>query len=189
MDGDDTDPAIDLASNGEAVVVWSSEEDVGGAGTDSDLLLSRCSITACTQAEVLFMRASAESASDGSPDIAITGGRLDVAWVSTDGLDFDVAGSDSDIFHAQVSLSGSLPADAPIGAANANAYGDSGLDDAPSIAVSSTDAVLFAWDSTDDLGGLIGTDWDALFARLGDGSATGAEIFADDFESGDLSAW
>jgi hypothetical protein len=165
---DDTDPAI-AVGNATWIVVWSSEDSLGGTiGIDRDILYSRSTNGGVTwsPAAPLHANASTDAGHDHAPALATDGqGRWAVVWHSSEsaiggsslGTDFDILMS----YSQDDGLTWSPPQ--PL---NSNAAADSGADEWPTIATDSQGIWLVAWESRDTLGGTIGPDADLLFTRF-----------------------
>jgi hypothetical protein len=161
----------DLATDGAGtwVLAWGSPDDLGGTiGTDFDILISESDNEGATWSDPAPLNPGADS--DGSydswPSIKFDGlGNAVAAWVSSNDLDATI-GTDLDILTARSVDGGatwSLPQ--PL---NSNAASDSGSDSAPRLVVNGDGDWVATWNSTETLGGLIGTDYDIFFARSSD---------------------
>ncbi|KAA0279149.1 MAG: exo-alpha-sialidase [Chloroflexi bacterium] len=116
------------------------------------------------------MNAATDTGQDHDPCLVTDGlGTWVAAWDSTDSLGGTI-GADKDILVARSTDDGatwSAPA-----ALNTNAATDGfALEDAVSLATDGTGTWVATWQSTDPLGGTIGTDWDILVARSTDNGA------------------
>jgi hypothetical protein len=188
----DTAPSLDVAPDGEVYAVWSSSHDPGGAGSDSDLLISKLDAAGAEKADspwqptfLLLEHFQTDTGEDSMPRISVGQDTIDVVWQSTEALAFDAAGTDWDIFHAQVPRMAPLPSNTAVGVANTNAFADSGDDQYPALAALPGGTVVMAWESVDDLGGWVGTDSDIVLGRLGEAEG----VFVDGFEVGTTSGW
>jgi hypothetical protein len=107
---------------------------------------------------------------DYFPHLATDGaGHWVAVWRSLDDLGGTI-GSDWDILTARSEDNGATWTD-PV-ALNTNAATDSGNDDNPQVATDGNGHWVAVWESPDDLGGTIGTDYDILVARSDDNGAT-----------------
>ncbi len=160
--GSDRGPQIATDKQGNWVVLWKSYEDLGGIGTDSDLLTARSTDNGATWTAPAVLNANAwsDGVHDLYPRIAADGaGSWIVVWESDD--DLGGIGSDVDILVARSTDDGAswtFPA-----ALNANAKIDTGNDQYPHLATDAAGHWVGAWASTEDLGGDIETDRDILF--------------------------
>ena len=188
----DETPRVAIAPDGEVYAVWSSSYDPGAAGTDADLFIAKrdppgeLKAAAAWQPTFLLLEHfQTDSGDDTAPEISVGPSTIDVVWVSDEGLAFGAAGTDLDIFHAQVQRLSSMPSVAAVGLVNANGFADSGDDAGPALAVLPGGTVVVSWESVDDLGGRVGTDFDIVMGRLGEIEG----IFADGFEVGTAANW
>jgi Neuraminidase (sialidase) len=107
---------------------------------------------------------------DDAPRIATDGQGLWLAVWSSDEPVGGAIGTDRDILYTRSIDNGATWSAAA--ALNTNAPSDSGTDDDPQIGTDGNGTWLVVWDSTENLGGLIGTDTDILFARSTDNGMT-----------------
>jgi hypothetical protein len=97
------------------------------------------------------------------------GGHWVAVWTSNDSLGGTI-GTDYDILVARSTDNGATwTASAAL---NANAATDSGDDFSPEVTTDGGGHWLAVWQSNENLGGTIGTDWDILVARSTDNGAT-----------------
>jgi hypothetical protein len=185
-------PSLDVAPDGEVYAVWVSTHDPGAVGSDTDLFMATMDAPGGDKAAgvwqpgiLLLEHFETDSGLDEVPEISVSQEVINVVWASSDGLAFDAAGSDFDIFHVQVPRTSPLPSDAPVAVANANAFADLGRDWLPALAVLPAGTVVMAWQCEDDLGGRIGIDQDIVLGRMGEAEG----IFVDGFEMGSTSVW
>lgn len=141
------------------------------------LLGAACLLQAGVSADLQFEAAELFSMSEmwmsggwHGPSLASDGnGHCVLAWFATDSLGGTI-GTDGDII---VSLSDDYGATwsdpAPL---NTNAYTDNGTDARVCVVTDGNGTWVAAWDSVNDLGMGIGTDWDILYARSYDNGAT-----------------
>lgn len=163
-------------------LVWSTEADEGGAGTDFDIFIGRRAVS--SNSWVNFGPMTALETTDGLPDtdprLVAWQGQLGVVWQSRNDLSLP-AGIDIDLFFAQIDAVAGFPSTATIRLGNASGYADGSVDDVLNgIAVSPQGDLHLVWATEDDLGGAIGSDRDILHAvspRL-----LQARLFADGFE-------
>lgn len=166
--GDDNSPTIASDRQGHWVVVWNSNENLGGTiDTDGDLLVARSSDNGATWSSPapLNTNASSDTGIDGDSWIATDQrGNWVVVWVSSENLGGAV-GSDYDIFVAHSSDNGatwSSPA-----AMNSNATSDSIGDFDPRIATDEQDRWVCVWENSGSVFGL-GNDTDVLVSLSAD---------------------
>lgn len=107
-----------------------------------------------------------DSAEDAAPEAATDGAGNWVAVWQADAF----AGSDDDILVARSSDDGETWTAAE--ALNTNAASDTGLDWFPHVATDGAGTWIAVWQSTDTLGGTIGSDYDILYARSTDNGDT-----------------
>lgn len=184
---DDADQWPDVAAGGSNawVAVWESSRNLGGQiGTDRDILVARSTNGGATwtNAAALNSNAAADSGEDTQPRVAADGlGNWIAAWSSTDDLGETIDG-DSDILFSRSTNGGQSWSAMQV--LNTNAASDGGADEQPDIRTDRAGTWLAAWQSNDELVGLvkdpegIGTDLDVLFARgavCGDGRAVATE--------------
>lgn len=171
--GDDLRPQVATDGAGTWVAVWDSIDTLGGTiGADSDVLFVRSTDDAATwtAAAPLNTNAAADSGGDFGPYISNAGaGAWLAVWSSSDDLGGTI-GIDSDILVARSADGGATwTVPAPL---NSNAATDSGGDTNLQLTTDAAGRSLAVWNSTDDLGGTIGTDVDILVSQSLDGGAT-----------------
>jgi hypothetical protein len=164
---------LDVGENGVWLAVWTSRDDLGGTiGTDPDLLFARSFDHGqnWTEAALLNSNGTTDSMPDELPAIATDkNGNWIVVWFSNEDLG-GIAGSDRDIFFvvsADNGASWSSPA-----LLNTNAAVDSGNEVFPGIATDGNGNWVATWQSTDDMGGTVGTDEDAFFSLSTDNGSS-----------------
>lgn len=163
----DTMPAIAATPDGSLHAVWTSDLDLQGSGGDSDLFVATRSGGAWGPVSLLLQSATADgNAYDGYTRAGVDAlGQLHVVWVSTFNL-LNTAGGDFDLMYAIVNPTGALPS--PAGTVLANPSGHADFADnefQTDIAVSPVGRAHFAWQSTHDMGGVTGVDWDVYHTR------------------------
>ena len=167
----DVAPAVATDGAGTWIAVWESRATIGGIGSDEDILRA-VSVDNGVNWSVpapVNTNATTDSGNDMAPRIATDGATWIVVWSSTDTLGGTVA-ADLDIFVAASADAGATwSAVAPL---NTNAATDAGSDDAPTIVTDGAGVWVAAWESSDTLGGTVGSDFDVLFARSVTGGAT-----------------
>lgn len=171
---DDTAPQIATDGRGRWVAVWDSTDTVGGLlGSDRDVLVS----VSGNGVDWSFPAPlNSNAASDGAfdedefPHVQTDGsGHWIAVWDST-GTPVPGLGSDRDLLVAHSVDDGeSWSAAAPL---NTNATTDSGTDRFGRVVPGGGQTWLAVWESSDSLGGAIGTDRDVLVARSLDGGVT-----------------
>jgi len=172
--GDDWMPQVTTDGKGKWVAVWYSNDSLGGTiGTDCDILLARSTDNGATWTApaALNTNAATDSGGDYTPQVTTDGeGNWVAVWDSNENLGGTI-GTDDDILVARSTNNGATWT-APA-ALNTNAATDSGLDWMPQVTTDGKGGKWVAvWQSDENLGGTIGTDWDILVARSTDNGAT-----------------
>ena len=167
--GNDWSPQVTTDGAGNWVVVWWSEDDLGGTiGTDGDILVSRSTDYGATwtAAATLNTNAATDSGYDVSPEVTTDGASNWVAvWQSGDSLGGTI-GTDYDILVSRSTDNGATWT-APV-ALNTNAASDSGEDLAPQVTTDGAGKWLAAWHSY----GTFGWDYDIVVSRSTNNGAT-----------------
>ena len=171
--GSDWEPQITTDAAGNWVAVWASADSLGATiGADYDIFVSRSSDAGATWAApaALNTNAATDSGSDTYPQVMTDGaGNWVAVWQSNDSLGSTI-GSDFDILVARSSDAGATwTAPAALGT---NAVSDVGHDRRPQVTTDGAGNWVAVWDSSDLLGGPIGSDLDILVARSSDVGAT-----------------
>jgi hypothetical protein len=171
--GDDLWPQVTTDGNGIWVAMWYSEDSLGGTiGTDYDVLVARSTDDGVTWSApaALNTNASTDLGVDEAPQVTTDGqGTWVAVWHSADSLG-DTIGTDWDILVAR-STDGGVTWTAPA-ALNTHAASDAEEDSRPQITTDGQGNWVAVWQSTDSLGGAIGTDYDILVAHSTDSGAT-----------------
>jgi hypothetical protein len=171
--GYDSSPQVTTDGAGNWVAVWHSNENLGGAiGTDYDILVARSTNNGATWTApaALNTNAATDSGSDRWPQVTTDGaGKWVAVWESTENLGGTIGG-DWDILVARSTNNGATWT-APA-ALNTNAATDSGSDGVPQVTTDGLGNWVAVWDSNENLGGAIGTDYDILVARSTNNGAT-----------------
>lgn len=183
-----TDSAADLypsvaADGSDVVVAWESTENVGGAGTDFDILYSTSSDGGSTWSAVapLASNATSDTGSDNSANVGFGDGTFFVTWDSNDDLSKTIK-TDRDILFVRSDDGGGTWTDVASFAGNANK--DKGDDIEPYAAANdSTGTWVVAWESTDNLSKSIGGDEDILYMRSAQDCPASPVAAASCFES------
>jgi hypothetical protein len=169
--GQGADRAAQVTVHAElAIAVWESNDALGelGLGNDADILFRRSIDGGLSWSPPAPLNTNAfddnEDANDTAPQLATDGDIWVAVWQSTaQNVAKADLGDDADILYAcSIDAGQTWTAPAPL---NVNAAIDSGDDVAPQLTTNTTGTWIAVWESTDDLGGTIGTDPDILFAR------------------------
>ena len=162
--GPDTFPGI--AANGTTLVVaWESAANVGGSGTDHDILFSRSTNggTLWSPAAPLASNATVDTGEDSNVAVANDGSTFLAVWDSNSRLDNNSI-KDRDILVARSDDGGASWGTTAVLATNATK--DRGEDIEPAIAASAASGTWnVAWETTDTLGKTLGGDEDLLFVH------------------------
>jgi hypothetical protein len=172
--GADNQPRVVTDGQGRWLAVWASTEDLGGAGTDEDLLVSRSLDNGTSWIAATLLNSNGASdfifTQDRAPQIATDAvGTWVVVWQSNDDMGGAI-GADEDIFVARSTTNGATWSSATF--LNTNAGSDNGADVEPQVITDGAGTWLAVWSSSDTLGGTLGTDSDLLFSRSVDGGIT-----------------
>jgi hypothetical protein len=171
--GDDSDAQVTTDGAGRWVAVWTSRENLGGTiGTDFDILVSRSTDNGATWSPPapLNTNAASDASGDFEPQVATDGaGNWVALWSSRENLGGTI-GADLDILVSRSTDNGlNWSPPAPL---NTNAASDTGDDFLPQVTTDEVGNWVAVWDSTENLGGTIGTDDDILVSRSTDNGAT-----------------
>jgi len=158
---------------GNWVTVWTSHEDLGGtAGTDQDIFVATSSDNGAswTAPALLNSNGTSDAGSDIYPHITTDGsGNWVATWISQEDLG-GTAGTDPDVFVATSTDNGaswSAPA-----LLNNNGDTDTGSDVTLDTTTNGTGTWVTTWNSTENLGGTAGGDFDIFVATSLDNGAT-----------------
>ncbi len=172
-DLDDYDPTVRGDGAGQWVAVWHTRTDIGGnVGTDFDVAFARSSDGGATWGAPAILNdyAAGDAAADMVARVATDGyGTFLATWHSLHDLGGSTGG-DNEVFLARSTDHGGTWS--PTTVLNANAAVDAGDDFFARTVSDGRGLWLAAWESTDSLGGTVGTDYDLLFATSADGGAT-----------------
>jgi Neuraminidase (sialidase) len=154
------------------VIVWNSDQDLGGAGTDNDIFFSRSTDrgSSWSGVQILNSTATSDSNTDGIPQARTDGkGTWVVVWESSE--DFNSAGTDFDIFFSRSTDDGVSWSDTQV--LNSTATSDTDAADIrPRLMTDGNGTWVVVWASGYDMGGTAGTDLDIFFSRSTDNGAT-----------------
>lgn len=169
-------------SNGEFVVVWSSDRESGTTGADADLWLARRSPGGTWgQPALLLSNMVSDVFEDTEPRLAVVGDRLAVLW---DFVDQAAPNHDVDLAVASADLGDAAPFAAFGLLANTSGGADHVDEGGHDLTFGFGGVATILWDSEDNLGGTIGDDRDVLSAWI---EIFKDQLFADGFESGNPS--
>jgi hypothetical protein len=163
--GADREATVATDRNGTFLVAWTTSSGAGGLGGEGDLYYVRSTNFghSWTAPALLNVDGASDSVVESSPRLTTDAAGVWLAVWSGRGA----FGADADILIARSTNNG-----ASFGAwtaANGNASTDSGDDRRPAVVASETGTFVLAWDSTENLSGMIGSDADLLFERSTDG--------------------
>jgi BNR repeat-like domain len=167
--GYDNDPQVTADGLGHWVAVWHSMKNPGGlVGADYDIFFAHSTDNGETWSypDLLNTNAFTDSERDWYPQLATDGlGHWVAVWQSREALG-GTAGTDFDIFVSRSADSGaSWTAPATL---NINADSDVADDWSPQLATDASGNWIAVWQSTENLGGAIGTDFDIFVSRSSD---------------------
>lgn len=168
--GNDVNPQIVTDNQGAWVVIWESDDTLGGTlGNDSDILFVRSNNGGTTWTLPLHLNANAttDSGDDEKPHLSTNGvGGWMAVWQSNEQFG-GTFGNDLDIFFS-LSIDGATSWSAPE-SVKSTASTDNVADELPQAAGDDTGTWIVTWQSPDTLGGNVGSDRDILLVRSGDG--------------------
>ncbi|UCG16868.1 MAG: exo-alpha-sialidase [Phycisphaerales bacterium] len=164
--GNDLSPQVTTDAGGNWVAAWHSSENLAGTiGSDYDILVARSTDNGATWTDPVPLNnnAATDLGHDGYPEVATDAAGIWLAvWRSHDDLGATI-GTDGDILVACSNDNGLTWTDPePL---NNNAATDSENDWYPQITTDGAGNWVTVWDSTDNLSGTIGTDYDILVAQ------------------------
>jgi len=163
--GSDRLPQLATDGVGTWVAVWHSNDSLDGTiGTDNDILVSRSvnNGTTWSAPAALNTNAATDTGNDSNPQVTTDGsGNWVAVWHSGDSLGGTI-GTDNDILVSR-STNGGSTWTAPA-ALNDNAATDTGSDVNPQVTTDGAGVWMAVWQSTENLGGTIGTDNDILIS-------------------------
>ena len=160
----DTLPTIASDGLGNWVAVWESDEAL--VGGDGDLFVSRSTDAALSWSTPVILNSNAlsDSGQDLRPRLATDGfGAWLLVWDSNEDLG-GALGSDRDVLFSRSTDAG-LTWSAPTAIDFATASTDTGDELNPDLATDGTGSWTVVWETDEDLGGTVGTDWDLVVSR------------------------
>jgi Neuraminidase (sialidase) len=170
--GEDYQPRLVTDGAGNWIAVWYSNNPVGGTGGDRDILFARSTdfCSTWTDPAPLNTNATGDSGADEMAAVTTDGvGTWIAVWQSTDTLGNKI-GTDQDILFARsTDNGGTWTAPATL---NNNADSDSGNDNNPRVTTDRNGNWIVVWQSGEDLGGVLGSEFDILCARSTDNGVT-----------------
>ena len=157
----DFNPQIVSDRGGRWLAIWNSPENLSGAGTDHDILLSKgINPLFWTAPKILHSNAVSDTGSDFNPFLASDqGGNVMAVWASSENLNA-TAGTDFDILYSRSSDNAATWSAPATLYTYANA--DNQVDRNPQVAFDGSNTWMAVWDSTFNLNNTIGTDQDIL---------------------------
>ena len=171
--GLDRYPQLATDGAGSWLAVWNSTDPLDDTiGTDNDILVARSTDAGATWTApaALNSNAAGDAGEDQFPQLATDGaGSWLAVWESTENLG-GTLGTDADLLVARSTDAGATWT-TPV-ALNTNASSDSGEDNNPQVVSDGAGSWVAVWESTENLGGTLGTDADILLARSTDAGAT-----------------
>jgi len=165
--GDDFGPRIATDRQGAWLVVWESNENLNGqTGTERDILFARSDNNGETWADPAPVNnnATTDPGVDEIPSITSDGhGNWMATWDGNNAAD-GMIGTEYDAFVAHSTDNGATWTD-PL-ALNTNASGDTGDDYFALVFPDGRGNWIAVWESTENVGGQIGTDFDIFTFRF-----------------------
>lgn len=168
----DSKPQISADSQGHWVVVWSSQINPSGPGSDTDIFVATSNNAGATWTPPVPLNSNATTdiGNDAEPIVANDGHEFWlVVWRSTENLGGTI-GTDDDFFFARSTDNGASWT--PPAVLNTNAATDTRGGGDLTLAADGHGVWLVAWTSSENLGGVLGTDGDIQFTRSTDNGAT-----------------
>lgn len=164
---EDMYPHVASDGLGRWVVVWASHDNRSGAWRTTIRMTSTTNNGVTWSAPVLWQ--DLPNMYNTFPDLQADGlGHWIALWqYSPNG----VAGNNERIAYATSSDSGATWSASPL-TLNATGLGASSSNNVPGLATNQQGGWVIAWNSSDPLGGALGTDSDVLFSRSGDNGVT-----------------
>lgn len=168
----DAKPQISTDTQGRWVAVWSSQINMTGPGSDTDIFVATSNNAGATWTPLVPLNTNAitDTGNDAEPIIGNDGqGNWLVVWRSSENLG-GVIGTDGDFFFARSTDNGASWT--PPAVLNTNAATDTRGGGDLTVATDGQGVWLVAWTSTENLGGVLGTEGDIQLARSADNGAT-----------------
>ncbi|MCH7958529.1 MAG: exo-alpha-sialidase, partial [Candidatus Hydrogenedentes bacterium] len=170
--GGDLDTVVRTNGAGNWVAVWRSDEDLGSAGTDSDIFVATSTDngTTWTAPALLNTNNASDTGDDFNPALVTDGaGNWVAVWDSDENLN-GTAGIDRDVFVATSTDNGTTwTAPAVL---NTNGTADTGNDLDPQVTTDGAGNWVAVWHSNENLGGAGSTEDDIFVSRSTDNGAT-----------------
>lgn len=164
--GSDIWPQVTTDGAGNWVAVWGSDDDLGGTiAAGWDILVSRSTDNGATWTPPAALNSNAATDFENSlPQLTTDcAGNWVAVWQSADDLGGTI-GEDRDILVSRSTDNGATWT--PAAALNTNAATDLDPDYSPQVTTDGAGNWIAVWQSEDDLGGTVGTDWDILVSRF-----------------------
>lgn len=171
----DSAPVAETDGAGTWVVVWESQDDLGGTiGNDSDVLAARSTNGGVSWSPTFAINGNAatDSGRDNGPRIRHADGTWVVVWHTTDRMEPLNLDIDEDTVFARSTDGGASWSGPELLKTTSASDGPLERDFYPVVDSDGAGRWIAAWYSSDPLGGTIGTDSDILIARSDNDATT-----------------